>query len=91
MPQQMPQCKSPTCPGPRDRMLLVDEKREGGRTTHYVFACVPCRDINKVLSVQVRVAPEYKAFINSDPKLAAYKKARLVERDPTSGRIKFFR
>jgi len=73
-------------------MLLVEEKHAGdGRTTHYVFACVPCRDKHKVLSVQVRVSPEYKAFINSDPALAAYKRARLVERDPTSGRIKFFR
>ena len=89
---QMPLCKSPSHPGPdRDTMVLLEEKREpSGQITHYVFGCLRCKEVNKTLSVQVRVAPEYKAFINSDPKLAAYKKARLVERDPTSGRIKFF-
>jgi hypothetical protein len=89
---RMPLCKSPDHPGDdRDTMILLEEKQSGGQTTHYVFGCLKCKEVNKVLSVQVRVAPEYKAFINSDPKLAAYKRARLVERDPTSGRIKYFR
>lgn len=93
MEQSMPQCRNPEhMSSNRDTMVLVDEKRAAdGRVTHYVFACTYCRDVNKVLAVQVRVAPEYKAHINSDPKLQAYRRARSVERDPTSGRIKYFR
>jgi hypothetical protein len=90
-----PLCKSPDHPpeAPRDQMVLVDEKRAGnhGAVTHRCFACVPCRDIRRVLSVQVQATPEFKAFINAQPEMQQYKRARLVERDPTSGRIKYFR
>lgn len=90
--EQMPQCKNPQHPGDdRDTMILVDEKRLGSGVTHHVFACLRCRDINKVLSVQVRSTPEFRQYINSAPRMQQYKRARLVERDPTNGRIKYFR
>ena len=93
MRQPMPQCKSPTHPGAdRDTMLLVDEKRNSsGHITHYVFACLACRDINHVLSVQVRVAEPFRQAINQSPRMQQYKQARLVERDSTNGKIKYFR
>lgn len=83
-----PDCRSPHHPRdiPRDRMLLVDET-----ATHYCFACVPCKEVNKVLSVQVRVKQRYRQAVASDPRMQDYKRARLVERDPTNGKVVYFR
>jgi len=87
-----PICKNPDHPpdAPRDKMLLVDEHRTQGHVTHYVFACVPCKDIRKLISAQVVTAPEFRQYVATEPRMLAYKRARLVERDPTRGRIKYF-
>lgn len=91
---QPPHCKSPDHPpeAPRDQMVLVDEHRPvpHGPVTHYCFACVPCRDIRKIISVQVRTAPEFREFVRSHPAMQQYKRARQVQRDKL-GRIKYFR
>lgn len=91
---QMPLCKSPDHPpdAPRDSMILVEEHRPvaNGPVTHYCFGCVACRDIRKIISVQVRSAPEFQEFVRSHPRMQEYKRARSVERDRL-GRIKYFR
>lgn len=83
MELKQPQCKSPHHPGDnRDTMLLVDEN-----TTHFVFACSACKDVNKVLSVQVRTKPEFRAHVREQ--IQPYKQARQV--DKRLGRITYFR
>lgn len=88
-----PLCKSPDHPpsAPRDQMLLVDEHSQGGLVTHYVWACLPCRDIRKIVSAQVVSSPAFRQYVASEPRMQQYKRARLVERDPTGGRITYFR
>lgn len=86
------QCSTPDCKNPRHpsgappATLLVDET-----ATHYVFACPGCRDILQILSVQVRVKTEYQRRVRNDPRMVEYKRARMVERDPTNGRVTYFR
>lgn len=82
MIEQAPTCKNPQCPGPRDKMVLLEET-----PSHLVFGCKPCRDIHKVLSVQVRVKPLYRRHVIQQ--LQPYKKARAVEKD-RAGRITYF-
>ena len=88
-----PQCRNPEHPAShsRDSMILVEEKEERGYVTHYVWGCTVCRDVNKVLAVQVISNPRFRDAIRSQPEMQQYKRARMVERDPTSGRIKYFR
>lgn len=89
---QPPHCKSPDHPPevPRDSMILVDEHRERGYVTHYCFACVPCRDIRKIISVQVRTAPEFRELVAQHPAMQQYKRARSVEKNHL-GKITYFR
>lgn len=88
-----PLCRAPDHPPERSRdsMVLVEEHRTKGYVTHLVFACVACRDIRKILSVQVRALPEFRQAIREHPDIQRYKRARSVERDPTSGKITYFR
>lgn len=94
MQMQPPQCKSPDHPpdAPRDSMILIEEHRPvaHGPITHFVFGCTACRDIRKIISVQVRTAPEFRRFVASHPAMQQYKRARQVEKDRL-GRIKYFR
>jgi len=71
-------------------MILVEEHRERGYVTHYCFGCTACRDIRKIISVQVRTALEFKRFVAEHPSMQQYKRARSVEKDKL-GRIKYFR
>jgi hypothetical protein len=89
----LPHCKSPDHPpeAPRDQMILVDETGKGGLTTHYVFACVPCRDIRKIISAQVVCDPRFRTYIQNEPRMLEYKRAVRVLRDPTGRRIKYFK
>lgn len=89
---QPPICRSPDHPpeAPRDSMILVDEHRQHGHITHYCFACTACRDIRKIISVQVRTAPEFREFVRSHPAMQQYKRARSVEKNRL-GKITYFR
>lgn len=85
MREQAPLCRSPQHPtSNRDTMILVEET-----PSHYCFACIACKDINHVLSVQIRTKPEYARHVASDPQLVEYKRARAVEKK--LGRITYFR
>jgi hypothetical protein len=88
-----PLCRNPEHPTShsRDSMILVDEKVERGYITHFVFACTACKDVNRALAVQVIANPRFRDAIRQHPAMGEYKRARLVERDPTSGRIKYFK
>lgn len=88
-----PLCRNPEHPfsHSRDSMILIEEKEQSRHITHYVWGCTACRDVNRVLSVQVLANPRFRDAIRQSPAMQAYKRARMVERDPTSGRITYFR
>lgn len=91
--QRPPICRSPDHPpeAPRDSMILIEEHRQRGVVTHHLWGCTACRDIRKIISVQVRTAPEFQRFVSTHPQMQQYKRARLVERDPTNRRVRYFR
>lgn len=51
----IPQCKNPNHPAgsPRDKMVVTDENEFG-----VMLACVPCRDINRIISSQYVTLPK---------------------------------
>lgn len=90
---RIPDCKNPDHPpsSPRNQMICVEEHESRGVVTHYVFACVPCRDIRKILSAQVVSTPKFREYVQTEPRMQAYKKAVQVMRDPTGKRIRYFK
>jgi hypothetical protein len=62
-------------------MVLLEET-----SSHYTFGCPPCRDINKVLSIQVRTKALFRKHIQQQ---VLYKRASSVQRDGR-GRITYF-
>jgi Fe-S oxidoreductase len=93
MMNKPPLCRCPEHPAThsRESMILVEEKEVKGYVTHYVWACTACRDVNRALAVQVIANPRFRDAIRQHPAMQEYKRARLVERDPTSGKIRYFR
>ena len=83
----LPPCKNPHHPPEYNRssgMIVLEESAE-----RVVFACVPCRDICKQFSVQVRTLPMgwQKAKYGND--LVGVKRASEVIRG-REGRIRYF-
>jgi hypothetical protein len=83
MASTLPTCKSPTCLD-RNRMILVDES-----PTQWVFACEACKDINKVLSVQVRTKPAASLLIKQQVMIDRMKKGQVTRN--RLGKITYFR
>ena len=81
--EKAPECRNPQCPGPRDQMVLVD-----ATPSHYVFACLPCKDKHRVLSVQVRTKPTFRRHVREQ--IIPYRRALDVRKD-RQGRITYFR
>lgn len=81
---QPPQCRSPHHPEGlhHNTMILLGET-----ATYYEFGCTACKDIAKVLSVQVRTKPAYQQHLRQLPQI---RKAHEVRRD-TLKRITYFR
>lgn len=63
-------------------MVLLEETE-----SHFTFGCIPCRDVHRVLSIQVRTKPLFRRFIAQQ--LEPFKRAHQVQRD-TRGRITYF-
>lgn len=82
MSQQLPKCQSPTCPNP-SRMIFLEETPE-----HFVFGCEACKDINKVLSVQVRTKRHGMALARQRADLRGLARAQKVIRK--QGKITYF-
>lgn len=84
---KLPPCKSPNHPKgvPRDRGMIVLEEN----ANRVAFACVPCRDIEKILSVQIVTLPKGWAAAKYQNALAGVERAKQVVRG-REGKIKYF-
>ena len=84
---QIPPCKNPDHPKgvPRDKGMIILEEQDH----RVVFACVPCKDLNKVLSAQVVTLPQGKARAAYLAGIVSTKRAASVQRTRT-GKITYF-
>lgn len=65
-------------------MIFLEETK-----THWVFACQSCKDINKVISAQIRVKPLGKALAAEQVRIDRMKKAESVQK--RLGKITYWR
>lgn len=79
-----PTCRNPKCPKPMIPMVIMEETEHRA-----VFACEPCRDINKVLSVQVVTLPKGWSKATYENEMRGIKRVQNVHR--VGGKIRYFR
>lgn len=84
---QIPPCKNPAHPKGVDRQKAMIVLEEGAERV--VFACVACRDINKVLSVQIVTLPKGWAAAKWKNDMSGVTRAKNVVKGQ-HGRIRYF-
>lgn len=83
----VPPCKNPHHPASVDRsraMVILGEEAD-----RVIFACQACKDIEKILSVQVRTLPKGVERAKHMMELQGVKRAETVKRNQV-GRITYF-